>query len=96
MSIRRFILRAVRRSLEYGDCFMVHGKPYRAASKFDRSGSSLFRRALEPQEGSSQERADPAARDNAREVTVIRMAQLRSTSPLISGPVRARPRVSHR
>ena len=43
-----------------------------------------------------QEGADPVARDNAREVTVIRMALLRSAFPLISGPERARPRVSHR
>jgi len=42
-----------------------------------------------------KERADPAARDNAREVTAILMAQLRSTFPLISGSERARPRVSH-
>jgi len=34
--------------------------------------------------------------DNAGEVTVIRMAQLRCTFPLISGSERARPRVSHR
>lgn len=43
----------------------------------------------------AEERTDPAARDNAREVTLIHMAQLRSTFPLISGSERARPRVSH-
>ena len=43
-----------------------------------------------------EERADPAARDNAREVTVIRMARLRSVSPVIQKrPLHARPRVSH-
>jgi hypothetical protein len=40
--------------------------------------------------------ADPAVRDNAREVTVIRMAQLRSASPVVQkGSLHARPRVSH-
>jgi hypothetical protein len=43
-----------------------------------------------------RQKADPTARDNAREVTVIRMAQLRSTSPLVSRSECARPRVSHR
>jgi hypothetical protein len=40
--------------------------------------------------------ADPGVRDNAREVTVFRMAQLRSPlSVLQKGPLHARPRVSH-
>jgi hypothetical protein len=42
-----------------------------------------------------EERADPAASANAREWDVIRMGLLRSTSPLFSGPQRARPRVAH-
>jgi hypothetical protein len=43
------------------------------------------------------ERADPVARDNAREVTVIRMAQLRSTFFVFrKSSLHARPRVSHR
>ncbi|MCM2276153.1 MAG: hypothetical protein NDI75_15295 [Candidatus Didemnitutus sp.] len=42
------------------------------------------------------EEADPGGRDNAREVTVIRMAQLRSAySVLQKGSLHARPRVSH-
>jgi hypothetical protein len=42
-----------------------------------------------------RERADPAARDNAREVTVIRMARLRSISSAFQkGLFHARPRVS--
>ena len=39
---------------------------------------------------------DPATRDNAREVTVIRMAQLRSAFPVFQKRAfPARPRVSH-
>jgi hypothetical protein len=45
----------------------------------------------------SEERDDPAATDNARAVTVIRMAQLRSAfSGIPNFRFRARPHVSHR
>jgi hypothetical protein len=47
-------------------------------------------RRIVPEEG------DPAVRDNARDVTLIRMARLRSASSVFQkGSLHARPRVSH-
>ena len=61
-----------------------------------RSANEPVSEESRPVRGCIPEVADPGGRDNAREVTVIRMAQLRSASPVVQKRAfSARPRVSH-
>jgi hypothetical protein len=69
----------------------IHGRFLAHRPHFDRRDRDWLLADLR-----EKERADPGVRDNAREETVIRMAPLRSTSPVFQkGSSHARPRVSH-
>lgn len=60
------------------------------------AASEPVSKELRPQRRGIPEEADPGVRDNAREVTVIRMARLRSAFPVFrKRSLHARPRVSH-